>query len=115
MLEQLLERAFVLPGTRYRIGLDSVLGLIPVIGDWITGAMAAYLIWEARNLGLSKWQLARMTGNALFDTAVGMVPFAGDAFDLVFKSNSRNLRIIKRHLDRHHPGTMVVEGEVTGP
>lgn len=111
-LEGLLERAFTLPGTQMKIGLDAILGLVPVVGDWITGAMSAYLIWEARNLGMSKWQLARMSGNAVFDTAVGMIPFAGDLFDFAFKSNSRNLRLIKRHLDRHHPGTRTIDGQV---
>jgi hypothetical protein len=111
-LEGVLERAFTLPGTQMKLGLDAIIGLVPVVGDWITGAMSAYLIWEARNLGMSKWQLARMSGNAVFDTAVGMIPFAGDLFDFAFKSNSRNLRIIKRHLDKHHPGTRTIEGEV---
>ena len=111
-LEGLLERAFTLPGTQMKIGLDAIIGLVPVVGDWVTGAMSAYLIWEARNLGMSKWQLARMSGNAVFDTAIGMIPFAGDLIDFAFKSNSRNLRIIKRHLDRHYPGTMTLEGEV---
>lgn len=111
-LESVLERAFTLPGTQMKIGLDAILGLVPVVGDWITGAMSAYLIWEARNLGMSKWQLARMSGNAVFDTAVGMIPFAGDLFDFAFKSNSRNLRLIKRHLDRHHPGTRTIDGQV---
>ena len=113
-LEGLLERAFTVPGTQMKVGLDAIVGLVPVVGDWVTGAMSAYLIWEARNLGMSKWQLARMSGNAVFDTAIGMIPFAGDLFDFVFKSNSRNLRIIKRHLDKHHPGTRTIEGEVIG-
>jgi|GEM_PF-338197 len=111
-LEQLLERAVPIPGIGRRVGLDAIVGLIPVVGDWITGAMSAYLIWEARNLGMTKWQLARMSANAGFDTLVGMVPFAGDLFDFAFKSNTRNLRLIKRHLDRHHPNTVTIEGEL---
>lgn len=114
-LEKLLERAFTVPGTQMKVGLDAIVGLVPVVGDWITGAMSAYLIWEARNLGMSKWQLTRMSGNAVFDTLVGMVPFAGDLFDFAFKSNSRNLRIIKAHLDKHHPGTVTIEGEKLPP
>jgi len=111
-LEGLLERAFTVPGTQMKVGLDAIIGLVPVVGDWVAGAMSAYLIWEARNLGMSKWQLARMSANAAFDTAVGMIPLAGDLFDLAFRSNTRNLRLIKRHLDRHHPGTRTIEGEV---
>ena len=111
-MEALLERAFILPGTNHRIGLDSVIGLVPVIGDVIAAAMGAWLIWEAKNLGMSKFQIARMTGNVAFDTAVGFVPLLGDAFDFLFKSNTRNLRIVKRWLDKHHPGTRTLEGEV---
>ncbi len=109
-VEQLLERAFVIPGTNRRIGVDALAGLVPVAGDTITALMGIYLVWEARNLGMSKWQLARMTGNVGFDWLVGLVPFAGDVFDFFFRSSSRNLRMIRRHLDRHHPGTKIIEG-----
>jgi hypothetical protein len=68
------------------------------------------MVWEARNLGMSKWQLIRMTANVGVDTALGAIPLVGDAFDLVYRSNSKNLRIIKKHLDKHHPGTRVIEG-----
>lgn len=109
-MEKLLERAFVIPGTKIPFGLDSVIGLMPVLGDFVTAAMGAYMVWEARNLGMSKWQLMRMAANVGVDTALGAVPLLGDAFDLVFRSNSKNLRIIKKHLDRHHPGTRTIEG-----
>ncbi|MFA6218966.1 MAG: DUF4112 domain-containing protein [Erythrobacter sp.] len=109
-MELLLERSFVIPGTNFAIGLDSIVGLVPVVGDFIAAAMGAYIVWEARNLGLPKWKLWRMAGNIAFDTALGAVPVLGDAFDLAFRSNSRNLRIVKRHLDRHHPHTRVIEG-----
>jgi hypothetical protein len=111
-MEVLLERAVGVPGTNMRVGFDSILGLIPVVGDVITAAMGAWLIWEARNLGMSKFHLARMAGNVGFDTLVGAIPLAGDLFDFVFKSNSRNLRIVKRWLDKHHPETKLIEGEV---
>ena len=109
-MEQLLERGFTVPGTSYQFGLDAIVGLIPVIGDFIGAALGSYLIWEAKNLGLPKWKLWRMAGNVAFDTAVGFVPLAGDALDFLFRSNTRNLRIVKRHLDRHHPETRVIEG-----
>ena len=111
-METLLERAFAVPGTNFRFGMDSIVGLVPVVGDVVTAAMGAWLVWEARNLGMSKFQIARMTGNVAFDTAVGFVPFLGDAFDFLFKSNTRNLRIVKKWLDKHHPGTRMIEGEV---
>jgi hypothetical protein len=110
MMEKLLERSFVIPGINRAVGLDAVVGLVPVIGDFVTAAMGAYIIWEARNLGLPKWKLARMAGNLLFDTALGAVPLAGDLFDLLFRSNTRNLKIVRKHLDKHHPATRVIEG-----
>lgn len=110
MLETVLERSFTLPGTSVPVGLDAVVGLIPVVGDVITAAMGSYVIWEARNLGIPKWKLWRMGGNIAVDTAVGMVPFVGDLFDLAFRSNTKNLRILRRHLDKHHPQTRVIEG-----
>ena len=109
-VERLLERSLTVPGTNVPIGLDAIAGLIPVVGDLITAAMGAWLVWEARNLGLPKWQLWRMAANIGIDTAVGAVPVVGDVFDLAFRSNSKNLRIVKRHLDKHHPATRVLEG-----
>lgn len=109
-MEKLLERSFQIPGTKIPFGLDSVIGLIPVIGDVVSAAMGTYIVWEARNLGMSKWQLIRMTANVGVDTAIGAIPLLGDAFDLVFRSNSKNLRIIRKHLDKHHPGTRTIEG-----
>lgn len=109
MMEAVLEGLFVLPGTNRRVGLDSLVGLIPVVGDLATAAMGAWIVWEARNLGMSKWQLTRMAANVGFDTVIGAIPFAGDIFDFFYKSNSKNLRIIRRHLDQHHPSTVIVE------
>jgi len=109
-MEHLLERSFRVPGVNIPVGLDSMIGLVPVIGDVVTAAMGAYIVWEARNLGLPKWKLWRMAGNIAFDTAIGAVPVAGDAFDLLFRSNMRNLRIVKKHLDKHHPSSRVIEG-----
>ncbi|MYL96175.1 DUF4112 domain-containing protein [Novosphingobium sp. FGD1] len=108
-LEQVLERALTVPGLNRKVGLDAIVGLVPVAGDVVSAAMGLYLVWEARNLGMSKWQLARMTANVGFDTMVGAIPLAGDLFDFVFRSNSRNLRIIRKHLDKHHPQTRVIE------
>lgn len=109
-MEALLERSFTVPGAKIPVGLDAVLGLVPVVGDIISAGLGAYLLWEGRNLGMSRWQLGRMGGNLAIDTAVGAVPLVGDAFDLVFRANTKNLRIIRKHLDKHHPETRVVEG-----
>ena len=108
-LEHLLERAFTIPGTSRKVGLDVVLDLIPTVGSFIGAAMGSYLVWEARNLGMSKLQMARMAGNVGVDWALGLIPFVGAIPDFFFRSNTRNLRIIRRHLDRHHPGTVTLD------
>ena len=110
-MEALLERAFTVPGTNYRVGLDAIVGLVPVVGDLVTTAMGAWMVWEGRNLGMSKFHLARMAGNVGVDTVIGAIPLVGDLFDFAFRSNTRNLRILKRWLDKHHPETVLIEGE----
>jgi hypothetical protein len=109
-LEQLLEGAIVVPGLGTRVGLDALLGLVPVAGDAIAAGLGLYLVWEARNLGLPRWKLMRMLANVGIDTVLGAVPVAGDLFDFVYKSNTRNLRIVRKHLDQHHPGTATLSG-----
>lgn len=111
-MEKLLERGFTMPVINREFGLDFILGLVPVVGDIIAAAMGTWLVWEARNLNMPRWKIARMFGNIGVDLAVGAVPFIGDAADFVFRSNTRNLKIIRKHLDKHHPETMVIEGEV---
>ena len=109
-MEKLLERGFVIPGTRVPVGLDSIIGLVPVVGDLITAALGGWILWEARNLGLSKFHLMRMAANIGIDTALGAVPLVGDAFDLLYRSNTKNLRILRRHIEKHHPHLRVLEG-----
>ena len=111
-MERLLERSFTIPGVNMPVGLDALIGLVPVLGEIVTTAMGAYIIWEARNLGLSKWKLARMGANVLFDTAIGAIPLIGDAVDVVFRSNTKNLKIILKHIDKHHPETRVIEARI---
>ncbi|MDP2130081.1 MAG: DUF4112 domain-containing protein [Erythrobacter sp.] len=109
-MEKLLERSFVIPGVNFPVGLDALIGLVPVLGDIVTAVMGAYIVWEARNLGMSRWKLARMGLNVLFDAAIGVFPVVGDAADLLFRSNTRNLKIILKHIDKHHPEARVIEG-----
>ena len=110
-MERLLERLFVIPGTKRQVGLDVILDLVPVVGDAAAAALGAYIIWEARNLGMSKWQISRMAGNVGFDFLLGLIPWVGAIPDFFFRSNSRNLRIIKRHLDKHHPETGIIDAD----
>jgi hypothetical protein len=110
-MESLLERMFVIPGINQPIGLDVILDTIPVVGDLVGAILGSWLVWEARNLGMSKWQMARMFGNVGIDMLLGAIPWVGAIPDFFFRSNTRNLKIIKRHLDRHHPGSVTIEGE----
>ena len=111
-LEKIMERLFVIPGTNRAVGLDVILDLVPFAGSTAGAVLGAYMAWEARNLGMSKWQVARMAGNIGVDWLFGLIPWVGAIPDLLFRSNSRNLKIIKRHLDKHHPGTRTIDGEV---
>ena len=108
-MEHLLEGMFLLPGTNRRIGLDVLIGLVPVIGDLVAAALGSYIVWEARNLGMSRWQLTRMGARVGFDTLIGMVPLVGDAADILYRSNTRNLKAIRRHLDKHHPASVTID------
>ncbi len=115
-MEKLLERLVVIPGTKQTFGLDVVLDLVPVVGDIAAAALGAYIVWEAKNLGMSKWQMARMTSNVGVNWLLGLfsvVPVVGVLPTLFYRSNSKNLKIIKKHLDRHHAASSVIEGEVT--
>lgn len=109
MLEKLLERAFVIPGLNRQVGLDVLLDIVPVVGGAAAAALGSYMVWEARNLGMSKWAMTRMAGNVGVDFLLGLIPWVGAVPDFFFRSNSRNLRIIKRHLDKHHPETGIVD------
>ena len=104
-MEKILERMFVIPGINKPVGLDVLLDLIPGVGTVSAAALGSYIAWEARNLGMSKWTMVRMGGNIGFDMLLGAVP------DFFFRSNTRNLRIVKRHLDKHHPHTRIVEAD----
>ena len=107
-MERLLERAITIPGTKQKIGLDVILDLVPVAGSTAAALMGGYMAWEARNLGMSKWQMTRMAGNVGVDWLLGLIPWIGAIPDFFFRSNTRNLRIINRHLDKHHAGTATI-------
>ena len=108
-MEKLLERMFVLPWINRPIGLDVILDIVPVAGDIAAAALGAYIVWEARNLGMSRWQIARMAGNVGLDWLLGLIPWLGAIPDFFFRSNSLNLRIIKRHLEKLHPEVATIE------
>jgi hypothetical protein len=97
---KLLDVAFVLPGTNIRYGIDGIIGLIPVVGDIIATALSLWLVREARALGAPWHVTARMLGNVAIQGVVGAVPVAGDAFDVLFRANIRNVRLLRRWIDR---------------
>jgi hypothetical protein len=99
-LSRLLDSAIGIPGTRYRFGLDAIVGLVPGIGDAIGAIFSIYIIFQAARLGVPKSTLARMIGNVGVDTIVGEIPLLGDLFDVGFKSNIRNLSLIEQHVHR---------------
>ena len=97
-LAWVVDAAFRLPGTRFRFGLNSLIGLTPAAGDAVLAAVSLYIVWEARGLGVPKEKLARMLGNVAIEATVGTVPLLGDLFDMTFKANLRNLAIVEEHL-----------------
>ena len=110
LLARLLDSAFLIPGLNRRVGFDALLGLVPGVGDALSAALASYIIWEARQLGLPRWKIARMVGNVAMDTAIGAIPLAGDVFDVFFKANERNMRIIHDHLGMPKRGPREIDG-----
>ena|ERR1700722_8569248 len=97
-LAWLIDGAFGLPGTRFRFGLNSVIGLLPVGGDAVLGVLSLYIIYEAAQLGLPRHKLLRMGANVGIEVLGGSVPILGDLFDMALKANLRNLRIIDDHM-----------------
>jgi Domain of unknown function (DUF4112) len=96
----LLDNAIPIPGTRFRIGLDPILGLVPGLGDALGALASAWILVEAARLGASRTVLVRMLYNIAIDTLVGAVPGAGDLFDFVWKSDAKNVALLRRHLEQ---------------
>jgi hypothetical protein len=97
-IAKLMDSQFRVPVIGVRIGADAILGLVPGIGDALSGLIGAYLIYEAQRLGLPRLALLRMIANVAFDTAIGAIPVAGDIWDFFFRSNDRNMQILARHI-----------------
>ena len=99
-LATLLDTAFIIPGTNIRFGLDALIGLVPGIGDAITTVMSLYIVHEAHQLGAPAHVIARMIGNVAVDGIFGSVPLVGDAFDVAFRANRRNMRLLREWMER---------------
>ena len=94
---RLLDDAVAIPGTRHRLGLDAVVGLIPGVGDLVAAAVGGWIVLEATRFRLPRVVVARMVVNTVVDLAVGAVPLLGDLFDVAFRSNRKNLELFRRH------------------
>jgi hypothetical protein len=97
-LETLLDRQFSIAGIQF--GIDNIIGLVPVVGDLISGALGFYLIQEAKRLGVSRFTKARMYANWGIDVSVGAIPVVGDLFDVAFKSNTKNIKLLIADLEK---------------
>jgi hypothetical protein len=106
-VSRLLDSAFVVPGTEYRIGLDPILGLVPGLGDLASPLFAIALLWQSRDLGIPRVVQLRMIFNVAIDALVGLLPVAGDVFDFAWKANNRNIALLERHAYEHRPPTLV--------
>jgi Domain of unknown function (DUF4112) len=100
MLATVFDTAFVVPGTKIRFGAEALLRLVPGIGDAAASALSLYLLYEASRLGVPRLLLARMLANVMLEGAVGAVPLAGDAFDVLFRANRRNVALLRAHFAR---------------
>jgi hypothetical protein len=100
VLANLLDTAFILPGTNVRFGFDALIGLVPGIGDAITTAISLYIVLEARQLGAPAHLILRMLANVVVDGFVGAVPLVGDAFDVLWRANRRNVWLLREWVAR---------------
>ena len=95
-----MDTAFVVPGTGIRFGFDGLVGLVPGIGDAVTTALSLYIVHEAWQLGAPKHLIGRMLANVALDGAIGAVPVAGDLFDVLWRANKRNMRMLREWMER---------------
>ena len=100
MLATAFDTAFILPGTNVRFGIESLLRLVPGVGDAIASVLSCYLLYEASRLGVPRLLLARMAANVALEGLIGTVPVAGDAFDVFFRANRRNVALLRKHFAR---------------
>lgn len=97
-MSRLLDNAFTIPGTRYRFGLDALIGLVPGLGDAVSAVFSGYLVLQASRMGAPRSVVTRMIGNVAIDTIVGWIPLLGDIFDVAWKSNVRNMALLEQHV-----------------
>jgi hypothetical protein len=104
-LTNFLDDRYAVPGTKFRFGWDTLIGLVPVVGDSVTTGLSVYFMWEASRLGVRKRTLWRMLGNVGLDFVVGAVPLVGDLCDVAWRANRKNLKLLKQELSRDSRGS----------
>lgn len=109
-LSNLMDKAFTIPGTNIRFGVDSIIGLIPVIGDTLSISVSGYIYSFAKRAGVPWHKRMRMVWNIFVDWLIGLIPLVGDIFDIGFKANSKNVRIILAHVD-DQPKAVIIDVE----
>ncbi|MEZ5818976.1 MAG: DUF4112 domain-containing protein [Hyphomicrobiaceae bacterium] len=108
-LARAMDSVITIPGTDFRVGFDALIGLVPVVGDVVSQVISSYIIWEARRLGVSRFTMARMVGNSLVDMTIGAIPVVGDAFDMAFRANLRNVALLKAEMERRGLGRPTID------
>jgi hypothetical protein len=111
-LTRLMDSAVDVPLLRTKVGLDALLGVVPVAGDLLSAAIGVYLITQARELGASRWLQGKMITNLVVDAAFGAVPLAGDVFDIYFRAHRRNLKLLQQHLGEPYLDAADAEGDI---
>ena len=101
-LTHVMDDAFTIPGTGIRVGMDAIVGLVPGLGDAITSGVSLYIVKEAQRLGVPKRLLTAMLANVAIDFGVGFIPMLGDIFDVAFKANVKNVRLLEKHIQQRH-------------
>ena len=114
-LVELMDDAYQIPGTNYRIGLDGIIGLIPGIGDLAMMLVGSMVLKEAKRLKVSPWTRARMIFNYGIDFVVGLIPLAGDLFDIGFKAHRKNLRLLQKHVEKQRRRRQQAGGSAHSP
>ena len=94
-LSERLDNTFTIPGTKYKIGIEALIGAVPIIGDLIGGILASYIMYSGMKMGAPPQIIARMAVNIAIDFTIGSIPIIGDLFDLVWKANKKNVELIE--------------------
>lgn len=103
---RVMDSKFVIPGTKIRFGIDPLFSLLPVVGDLITYIISAMLIYTMHNHGASRKVVIKMIANSTLDAVIGTIPLVGTVFDIFYRSNDRNVRLLKEHyFEGKHQGS----------